>query len=148
MTIKHQDVRCEAFTVVKMQAVVFWVVTPWSVAAGYQQFIGPQSRWGIGEVGGRRRVKMEAVRSSEMLVSHCNITWCHNPEVLGLNKTLWIPLLYLLRRLQLLSPVMGTQNSNNVTVQCLALLCLIHAALGSTYVTEDFCDFPQFLQAT
>jgi hypothetical protein len=26
-----------------------------------------------------------AIRSSETLVSYCNITWCHNPEDLDLN---------------------------------------------------------------
>jgi hypothetical protein len=58
--------RYEGFTVVKIQVKVFWVVTPCSVVVEYQQFGGT--------------LKMEAARSSKMLVSYCNTTWHCNSE--------------------------------------------------------------------
>jgi len=57
---KHWS-RSEAFTAVKIQVEVFWVVTPCSVVVGYQR-----------------------VRTSDTLVSYRNTTWRHISEDLDL----------------------------------------------------------------
>jgi hypothetical protein len=71
--------RFKVFTVVQIQ-VVFWVVTPYSFAVGYQRFGGPCCLHLQGEM------KMEVERSFKTLVSYRNITLCHNPQDLDLKK--------------------------------------------------------------
>jgi hypothetical protein len=61
--------------VVKIQIEVLRVVTPCSVVVGHRRFGGHCFT-----------LKMEAARSSEMLVSYHNTTWRHNPKDLDLNK--------------------------------------------------------------
>jgi hypothetical protein len=66
------DARFYVFTEMKFQVQVFWVLTSCSVGAGYQSF------------GRRVKVKLKAVRSSEMLVCYSNTTRCCKPEDLDL----------------------------------------------------------------
>jgi len=61
--------------VVKIQDGVFWVVMPCSVVVAYQQFKGLTCLH-----------IQEAAKASKILVSLCNITWCHNPEDLDLKS--------------------------------------------------------------
>jgi hypothetical protein len=70
--------RVEVLTVVEIQIEVFWVVMLCSVVVGYQCFRGSCCLHVQGEV------KMEAVRTSETLVSYCNTTKHCNPEYLNL----------------------------------------------------------------
>jgi cephalosporin hydroxylase len=63
--------RFQIFTAVKIQVEVFWVVTPYSVAVGYQRFGGSYIHFAL---------KIEAGRSSETLVSDRTTVRCHNPE--------------------------------------------------------------------
>jgi hypothetical protein len=68
----------EAFTAVKIQVDVFWVVTSCSDVVGYQCFGTLCCLCLQGEV------KMEAEWSSEMVASYHIITRRHNPEDLDL----------------------------------------------------------------
>jgi hypothetical protein len=69
------DARYEVFMTVKTQVKIFWVVTLCSVAIRYQHFRG-------------LFLKMEAVWSSEILVSYCNATQHQNPEDLDMKQKL------------------------------------------------------------
>jgi hypothetical protein len=70
----------EVFMAVKIQVEAFWVVTPCSVAVGYQRFRGPCCLHLQGEM------KMEATRSSKMFVSYHNTARHLNPEYFNKNK--------------------------------------------------------------
>jgi hypothetical protein len=65
---------------VKIQAEVFWVVTPCSVVVGYQRFGGPYCLYL------RSDVRIEAAWTSETLVFY-NTTRRHYPEDLELRST-------------------------------------------------------------
>jgi len=75
------DAIFEVFTMVKIQVEVFWVVTPCSVVTGYQCF-GGSCYFHL-----HFTLKMEAVKSSDTLVSHRNAICRHNPEDLDLHHT-------------------------------------------------------------
>jgi hypothetical protein len=62
-------VRFENFMAIKIQAIVFWVVTPHSNVARYQHFRGFPFT-----------LKTKAVRSSKMLADCHTTRWYHNPE--------------------------------------------------------------------
>jgi len=63
----------------KIQGVVFWVLTPCSDVVGYQYFRKARCLHLQGEVN------MEEERSSETSVYYHNTTGRHNPEELDLN---------------------------------------------------------------
>jgi hypothetical protein len=60
---------------IKMQVMVFLVMTPCNAVVGYQRFEGPCCLHLQGEV------KMEVGRSSEKLVSYHNTIRRHKPEI-------------------------------------------------------------------
>jgi hypothetical protein len=68
------DMSFEAFMAVLFQVEVLWIVTPCSVVIGYPCFRGPCCLHLHGEM------KMEAARTSEMLVWYYNTTRRHNPQ--------------------------------------------------------------------
>jgi hypothetical protein len=63
----YHPVRLEVFTVMKIQFVVFWVVTPFSDMVRYQCFRGLYCHCAL---------KIEASWPSKTLVSYYS-TWCH-----------------------------------------------------------------------
>jgi hypothetical protein len=60
--------RYEAFMVMKINVEIYWVVTPYGVAVGYQHFRRPWYLHLQGGVNVAFTLKMEAPRSSDMLV--------------------------------------------------------------------------------
>jgi len=75
---------------VKVHNMVFWVMMLHSVVVGYQHFERPRCHHLYPENGGYKVIwavgasifilKLEAIRSSKMLVSYCVTTWHHNAE--------------------------------------------------------------------
>jgi hypothetical protein len=74
--IKATDERFQVLTAVKIQVKLLWVVTAFSVVVGYRCFRGPCC------IHLHFTLKMEAVCSSETLVSYHNTNCSHNPEEL------------------------------------------------------------------
>jgi hypothetical protein len=79
---RHKKGRLKVFMAMKIQVMVFWVLTPCSDVVGYQIFRGPYYLQLQGEV------KMEAARSSETLVSYPITTQYQNPEEHNLHKNI------------------------------------------------------------
>jgi len=67
------SVRSEVFMVMKIQVMVFWIVTM-CYDVGYQCFRVPCC------LHLHFTLKMEAAQSAEMLVTYHIMTQCHNPE--------------------------------------------------------------------
>jgi hypothetical protein len=66
--------KIQVLKALKIEVEVFRIVTPCSVAVGYDHFGGPCCL----------HVQNEAARSWERLVSYRNTKWCRNPEDLDL----------------------------------------------------------------
>jgi hypothetical protein len=73
-TVIYSGARFEVLTAMKILVEILQAVTPCSVLVGYQRFGGPLCLHLQGEV------KIEAIRSSEALVSCSSITRSQNPE--------------------------------------------------------------------
>jgi len=70
----------------KIQFMVFWVMTPCSDVVGYQNFGGSCCLHIQGEMTSFHfTLKTETARPTETLVSYHITTWCHNPEDRDLN---------------------------------------------------------------
>jgi len=67
----------------KIQVVLFWIVTPCNYVAEYRRFGGPRCLHFQGVVGGI--LKMDTEWSSETFVSYFVTTRCHKAENRDLN---------------------------------------------------------------